>query len=93
MKIETLTYSLGDMTFQGYLADPEGSDHSFDIIGCAAILAEEMIADSAEQERYGQRAGDGHRWSKLCPAESQRQERRSGGSKDGSEAPGKLQIL
>jgi dienelactone hydrolase len=25
MKIETLTYSLGDMTFQGYLADPEGS--------------------------------------------------------------------
>ena len=25
MKIETLTYSLGDTTFQGYLADPEGS--------------------------------------------------------------------
>lgn len=25
MKIETLTYSAGDTTFQGYLADPEGS--------------------------------------------------------------------
>lgn len=25
MKIETLTYSLGDTTFHGYLADPEGS--------------------------------------------------------------------
>ena len=25
MKIETLTYSAGDTTFHGYLADPEGS--------------------------------------------------------------------
>jgi dienelactone hydrolase len=25
MKIETLTYSAGETTFQGYLADPEGS--------------------------------------------------------------------
>ena len=25
MKIETLSYSSGDVTFQGYLADPEGS--------------------------------------------------------------------
>jgi dienelactone hydrolase len=27
MKIETLTYSAGDTTFHGYLADPEGSGH------------------------------------------------------------------
>src|SRR5215475_10975135 len=27
MKIETVTYSSGDTTFQGYLADPEASGH------------------------------------------------------------------